>query len=277
MEWKDPMGLVEEYRFYMLGTLFLLTLADWFAEIILKHARIIQETISNLVIFIVGQSLNRFVANGFQLAGLIYLERFQVYHFKSGWLTFLICIIGVDLFYYWRHRIEHAVNLLWAEHSVHHSSNEFNFSTSLRAPWVLPFIGWIAWAPMVLIGFDGHLVFSAWLVNLFYQFSVHNQLIGKMNPVVEFVFNTPSHHRVHHGTNETYLDKNFGGIFIVWDRLFGTFVPETHKAVYGSLPPVNTVNPFWINLIPWNRLLSGFIAQSSFLKKLKFLFGSPQA
>ena len=159
---------------------------------------------------------------------------------RARWYTWVIAILGVDLLYYCYHRFAHRVRLIWATHQAHHSSQYFNFATALRQKWNNS--GEILmWIPLPLLGIPPWLVFVSFSVNLIYQFWVHTERIGRMWAPFEFVFNTPSHHRVHHGMDAEYLDKNYGGIFILWDRLFGSFRQETFRPHYGLTKQVEHV------------------------------------
>ncbi len=163
----------------------------------------------------------------------------------TGW-SFLALFIAYDLIYYWKHRLAHRVRWFWMEHATHHSSTHYNLTTALRQPWfgpltVLIVLGW----PLVVLGFHPLFIFFAGSLNLVYQFWIHTETIDRMPRLFEAVFNTPSHHRVHHATNPRYLDANYAGVFIVWDRLFATFVPEdpAEPPVYGIVKPLNSCNP----------------------------------
>ncbi|WP_413810266.1 sterol desaturase family protein [Streptomyces sp. OE57] len=158
------------------------------------------------------------------------------------WWTLPLMLLAQDFFYYWSHRGHHVIRILWACHVVHHSSRKFNFTTALRQPWTT----WTVWpfyVPMIALGVHPAAVAFCSSVNLVYQFWIHTERIGALPRPVEFVFNTPSHHRVHHASQGGYLDRNFGGILIVWDRLFGSFVPETERPVYGLTKNIDTYNP----------------------------------
>ncbi len=159
----------------------------------------------------------------------------------EGWWAFIPLFFLDDLAYYWFHRAHHRVRVLWASHVVHHSSEEYNLSTALRQTWT-PFTAGLFWIPLPLLGFNPVMIVTAQGVNLLYQFWIHTTLIDRLG-WFEWVFNTPSHHRAHHGSNQQYLDKNYAGILIIWDRLFGTFVPETEPVRYGLTKNVNTYNP----------------------------------
>ena len=153
----------------------------------------------------------------------------------------MIAIVGVDLLYYFYHRIAHRVRLIWATHQAHHSSQYFNFATALRQKWNISGDVFLR-ALLPLIGVPPWMVFASFSINLVYQFWIHTERIGKLWRPIEFVFNTPSHHRVHHGMDQQYLDKNYGGIFILWDRLFGSFQAETVRPNYGLTKQVDTYN-----------------------------------
>jgi len=154
-----------------------------------------------------------------------------------------------DLCYYWLHRMGHQVNVLWAAHVVHHQSEDYNLSTALRQTSTGALLGWIFYLPMALLGFPVEVFVGVALIDLLYQFWVHTQQIGKLG-WADRVFVTPSNHRAHHGVNDIYLDKNYGGILILWDRLFGTFVEEhdDEPVVYGTRGPLRSWNPLWANL-----------------------------
>jgi sterol desaturase/sphingolipid hydroxylase (fatty acid hydroxylase superfamily) len=147
-----------------------------------------------------------------------------------------------DFLYYWDHRWMHEVRLLWAHHVSHHSSERYNLSTALRQPWSGFLTSWV-FLPMPLLGFPARTVMRAGQLNLLYQYWIHTEAIDRLPAPAEAVLNTPSHHRVHHGANRQYLDKNYGGILIVWDRLFGTFEPEVRRVKYGLTTNIHTYNP----------------------------------
>ena len=160
----------------------------------------------------------------------------------SLWWVWAVIFLVEDLAYYWYHRAHHEVRILWASHVVHHSSQRYNFSTALRQTWT-PFGGSPDWAPLALLGVPPWAIFLQQSISLLYQFFLHTERIGKLWRPVELVMNTPSHHRVHHGTNNAYLDRNYGGILIVWDRLFRSFEPEGERVVYGLTKQLRTYNP----------------------------------
>ncbi|MEU0686517.1 sterol desaturase family protein [Streptomyces uncialis] len=158
------------------------------------------------------------------------------------WWTIPLMLLAQDFFYYWSHRGHHVVRVLWACHVVHHSSRRFNLSTALRQPWTSLTV-WPFYLPLILCGVHPAALAFCSSVNLVYQFWVHTERVGKLPRAVEYVLNTPSHHRVHHASQGGYLDRNFGGILVVWDRLFGSFAPETERPVYGLTKNITTHNP----------------------------------
>ena len=162
----------------------------------------------------------------------------------------VVGIVGIDFLYYWWHRTSHVVNLFWAVHAVHHQSEDMNFAVALRQPafealTIIPFH-----LPLALVGVEPWIYVSCYAIDLIYQFWVHTELVRRQ-PSLEWVLNTPSAHRVHHGINAKYLDRNYGGIFLVWDRLFGTYQPEEEPPVYGVTHPLASFNPIWANFAPF--------------------------
>jgi len=154
-------------------------------------------------------------------------------------------IVSWDLLYYWSHRWQHEKRVFWANHVAHHSSEHYNLSTALRQPWSSFIMSWVFF-PMPLVGFSPALTAKAGQLNLLYQYWIHTEAINRLAPRVEAVLNTPSHHRVHHGANPQYLDKNYAGIFIIWDKIFATFEPEVRRIKYGLTKNIETFNPLRI-------------------------------
>ncbi|MGU3499683.1 sterol desaturase family protein [Mycobacterium sp. C31M] len=167
----------------------------------------------------------------------------------SVWWVWVLAVVGADLGYYAQHRMQHRVRLFWAAHSVHHSSQHFNMSTAVRLPWLIPgrFLTSVVYIPLALIGIPVWMIFLSQAVVLLFQYPLHTERIGKLHPAVEFVFNTPSHHRVHHGANNPYLDKNYGGILIIWDRMWGSYAEEVERVRYGLTHNIDTYNPIKVN------------------------------
>ncbi len=165
------------------------------------------------------------------------------------------CLLGVDFLYYWFHRFSHEVNAGWAAHVVHHQSEEYNLTVALRQGAFQPAVSGIFYLPLAVLGFPPVMFLAAAAFNTLYQFWIHTRLIGRLGPL-EWVLNTPSHHRVHHGRDPKYIDRNHGGTLIVWDRLFGTFRVEEEEPVYGITRPLRSFNPLWANFQVWADLAS---------------------
>lgn len=164
---------------------------------------------------------------------------------ENGWIQFFLCLIFLDFFRYWAHRIAHEQRWLWTSHVTHHSSEFYNFSVSFRLCWFQQ-IKLLFFLPVAFAGFDPITFFIVHQIEVLYQFWIHTEFIRKLPKPIEFFFTTPSHHRVHHAVNDHYIDKNYGSTFIIWDRIFGTFQPEEEQAVYGIKTPVNSFNPVYL-------------------------------
>jgi sterol desaturase/sphingolipid hydroxylase (fatty acid hydroxylase superfamily) len=162
------------------------------------------------------------------------------------WYTWVVALLLVDLLFYSEHRAAHRVRILWAAHQAHHNSRRFNLSTAVRQKWN-PWWELLVWAPLPLIGVPPWLIFTSFSINLIVQFFVHTERVDRMWRPIEFVFNTPSHHRVHHASDPEYLDRNYAGILIIWDRIFGSYAEETHRPTYGLTNNIDSFNPFRSN------------------------------
>lgn len=208
--------------------------------------------------------------------GLYYLiaNAFVPWSLPFTWWTVVLAILLADFTYYWEHRIAHEVRILWTQHAVHHSSRDLNIITGIRFGPLESLWSLLAHIPMILIGFPPELVFVGIITVLAYQTWIHTETIGKLGPL-EKVLNTPSHHRVHHGSDEKYLDKNYGGITIVWDRLFGTYQVEEETPRYGLKGDFNSQNPVrvWFSELP--QLWRDLKAARSFKEVMMRLFAPP--
>lgn len=189
-------------------------------------------------------------------------------------LTVIIALVLADFTYYWEHRIAHEVRILWTQHAVHHSSRDMNLVTSVRFGPLEGVWGLIAYTPMVLIGFDPVVVLATSLVVLAYQTWLHTELISKLGPL-EWVLNTPSHHRVHHGSDPKYLDKNYAGILIIWDRLFGSFQVEEETPRYGLVRGFDSRNPIAVWFSEWPELIRDVATAGSLRGGWRRLFERP--
>lgn len=162
-------------------------------------------------------------------------------------LAWVVLLFALDLGYYAYHRASHRVAFFWATHIVHHQSEEYNLSTALRQSWFTGFTSWLFYLPLAVVGFPPVMYVAMLTLNTLYQFWIHTRAVGRLGFLESFL-NTPSHHRVHHGVNPKYIDRNYAGVFIIWDRLFGTFRAEEEEPVYGTVKPLNSFNPVWANV-----------------------------
>lgn len=201
-------------------------------------------------------------------------ENFALFQIAPTWYNLILLFIGVDFFYYWAHRMSHEINLFWGGHVVHHQSEDYNFSVALRQGSFQIIWTFFFYLPLAILGFDTvNFVLMSGLVTV-YQFWIHTETIGKLGPV-EWIFNTPSHHRVHHGRNPKYIDKNHAGVFIIWDRMFGTFQEEEEKPTYGITKPINSWNPVWVNLQHYVDLARSFKHIKGVRNRFNLLFNKP--
>jgi sterol desaturase/sphingolipid hydroxylase (fatty acid hydroxylase superfamily) len=210
------------------------------------------------------------------LLGLAWEHRLATVPMDQAWAWALL-FLGEEFCYYWMHRADHCVRWLWATHSVHHSSNQFVLANAYRLGWTTQISGTALFmAPLVLLGFPPAAVLGMLAANLLYQYWIHTELIGRLGPL-EWVLNTPAHHRVHHARNPEYLDRNFGGVLIVFDRLFRTFCKERADTPcsYGLVQPLLSHNPVRIAFHEWIAMLHELRAASGLREVLVILFGRP--
>lgn len=203
-----------------------------------------------------------------------HVHHYLPYSIPSNWGMYILCFILVDLAYYWSHRISHQVNLFWTGHVVHHQSEDYNLSVALRQGSFQKMMMFWIYLPLAAAGFP-----PTWFVisigfNLLYQFWIHTDYIGKMG-WFEWIFNTPSHHRVHHGRNPKYIDKNHAGVFIIWDRLFGTFQVEEEHPTFGITRQLDSFNPVWAHVKPFYELWTDVKSMPTFGDRLRYLFAPP--
>ena len=203
---------------------------------------------------------------------IVVYQHFSLFNFNDSYLVWLIAFVAYDFCYYWKHRLGHEINGLWAAHVIHHSSEEYNLTTALRQSGTSLF-SYLFFLPLALLGFDPLVILSVGSINLIYQFWVHTRHIGKLG-WYEWFFVTPSNHRGHHAQNTIYIDKNYGGVFILWDRLFGTYQEELDddKPVFGIRGAVQSWNPVWVNIQVYSQLLSDAIHTKYWWYKLSLWF-----
>lgn len=188
--------------------------------------------------------------------------------------VWLFILVIADFCQYWLHRLSHEVNIMWAGHIVHHSMEEYNYAVALRQSFIESLYTWIFYLPLAFFGIPFSLFIMAYAISLIWQFFVHTRLINKLG-FIENILMTPSSHRVHHGKNEQYIDKNYGALFILWDKIFGTFEPEIETVDYGITVPVQTQNPVWVNVHQHIHIFKMAAKTNGFNNKLKIIFGKP--
>ena len=206
-----------------------------------------------------------------------WLHQFALFDMPFSIGSLLVGFLLQDFLYYWFHRASHNIHWFWLAHVVHHSSKHMNFTTAFRQSLLYPLVGmWLFWLPMILLGFTPATVFAIVALNLAFQFFVHTQTIGNLG-WLEKVFNTPTHHRIHHATNAPYIDKNYAGVLIIWDKLFGTFVEEDKSLTirYGIVGPEPNNTPWSANFMQVRILYRQVLIAKGVSKKLKVLFGYP--
>lgn len=207
-----------------------------------------------------------------------WVYQYRLFDIPNAWWAVLVCFVVDDFRYYWLHRIAHERRLFWATHVVHHSSQHYNLTTALRQTWTGGLInGALFTTPLVFIGFHPAMIVFAFGFNLVYQFWIHTEMIDRMPRWFEWLLNTPSHHRVHHATNPRYLDANYAGVFMLWDRMFGTFTPEAaeEKPRYGIIKNLGSFNPFVIAFSEWINIGRDLLTARSLREVAGYTLGPP--
>lgn len=232
------------------------------------------DSISNLSQGIGSQMTGLFMKTALFFGYSYIFEHWRLFDLPNTIWVWIILFIGVDFFGYWFHRMSHQVNALWAAHIVHHQSEEYNLTVALRQSWFQSWFSWVFYLPLAFMGFDPLQFVTVSALNLLYQFWIHTQAIKNMG-FLEHILNTPSHHRVHHGSNPKYIDKNHGGILIIWDKLFGTFQKEEEQVYYGITSPLSSWNPVWANFHYWVELCDTAKQSASLSDKIKVFIKPP--
>lgn len=224
--------------------------------------------ICNLVISLFSKAL--------QFSVLVFLHKFAIFKIGYAWWAWILLFFGDEVSYYWFHRTSHEVRIFWASHVIHHSSQRYNLSTALRQTWTGGFMSFIFWLWLPIVGFPPAMILTMNAISLLYQFWIHTELVRSMGPL-EKVLNTPSHHRVHHGANAKYIDRNHGGTLIIWDKLFGTFEPEdpNDPVNFGLTKNINSYNPLRIAFHEWIDIARDVRRARGWRNKLRFVFGNP--
>ena len=235
----------------------------------------VKDTFASLTMGI-GNVVMGLVGGGYIFACYSICYEYRVFSMPETltWWSYLVLLFAEDFAYYWFHRISHESRLWWAAHETHHSSEHYNLSSALRQTWTSLPHGWIFWGPLGLLGFRPEQVLFAQSISLLYQYWIHTRLINRMG-ILEWVMNTPSHHRVHHGIDVPYLDKNYAGIFIIWDRLFGTFQSEEHEPTYGVTKQLGTFNVAYIGFHTWKEMWDDIRMAPDLRSVFLYVFGRP--
>jgi len=272
LEWLDV-----QYWFYVLNDLSLIyIIVPFFVLELIRYAfkkrltkDLVFDSIANIITF--GAFFVIEIILGLLAITKVYFwiyNNFSLPHLELNWVTIISCIFLADFAYYWEHRMMHRIGIGWATHTVHHSSEHFNMSVAYRFGPLDAIMPIIFSLPIVMLGFDPILVLLAEVFVQVFQTLLHTEIIGKLIKPLEFIFNTPSHHRVHHGSNKQYWDKNYAGIFIIWDRMLGTFEPEVETVRYGISEPLNSNNPLKVFFHGINRLIKKINSVDGFKNKL---------
>lgn len=224
----------------------------------------------------VGNLLVNLLAKVLQFSIFSALHRFAIFHIGYQWWAWVLIFFADDFTYYWFHRVSHESRFFWASHVVHHSSQRYNLSTAVRQTWTGSFMGFVFWLWLPVVGFPPAMIMTIGAISLLYQFWIHTELIRSLGPF-ERILNTPSHHRVHHGSNPKYIDRNHAGTLIVWDKLFGTYEPEDPADAprFGLTTNINTYNPVRIAFHEWVDMGHDVWNAPGWRNKLRYAFGNP--
>ena len=249
----------------------------WFVRRRMPHAYEARDTLTSLALGL-GSTVAGALSGGLLFAAALWVYQFRVFDFGFVWWAWPLAFVLDDLAYYWKHRFMHRVRWGWAAHVIHHSSQHYNLSTALRQTWTGFFTGlFIVNLPLFLLGFHPVMLAFCGGLNLVYQFWIHTEAIDRMPRWFEAVMNTPSHHRVHHATNPRYLDSNYAGVFIVWDRMFGTFEPETdeERIRYGIVKQLGSFNILWAAFHEWIGIARDMWSAPGLANKLQYAWRPP--
>ncbi len=263
-------------KFEGIGTIFVLSLfaAEFFIAVILRvRATQVKDMLVNLGIGLATLANGVFM-KGVSFAVFSFAYSFAIFRPAPGLLLWIYGFLACELVIYFYHRLGHKTRLFWAAHVTHHSSLHFNISVGFRVSFIHVFYRFLFWSPLCLIGVPPLMILFFDSVTTIHNILIHTERIGKLG-VLDEIFNTPSNHRVHHASNPQYLDKNMGGILIIYDRIFGTYARETEKPVYGITHNIHTHNPATILLHEYNNMFRQFMRITGWKKKLKYLFSPP--
>lgn len=269
-DWPNLIGALETAGIFY----FILLILELAFDGITGRRKDIWEPLTNISFYVATVLFERGVYGIVLFAALIVVSNFAFSDLPVSALSWMACLLGADFLYYVMHRCEHRVRVLWALHSIHHSSEEYDLSTAMRIFCWSDFFLWIFFAPLVLIGFEVAQVVICMITVFTYMTWVHTEKIGKLGRF-DCLFNSPSNHRVHHGTNRQYRDKNYAGILMIWDRFFGTYQPEIEKVQYGLTHQIGTSDPIKVTLHELVLLGRDVTSEKSWLSRLSILLKYP--
>lgn len=260
---------------YAIPLMAILTVAEiwysWYSERRNYHTK---ESLGSLFVGLGNVAINLVFKIAF-IYGTVLIYNAVPWRMVLNWWTLIPCFIIYDFCSYWAHRVSHFNRFFWATHVVHHSAEHYNLTVSFRLSWVQHF-KLIFFLPIVLAGFHPVVFFIVNQISVLFQFWQHTEYVGKLHPLIERFLVTPSNHRVHHGSNERYIDKNFGAVFIFWDKLFGTFQIEDEKPVYGITTKIDqSLNPLYLNFHEYKDIIRDVKESKNFRQKMFYIFGSP--
>ncbi|MGD1953599.1 MAG: sterol desaturase family protein [Leptolyngbyaceae cyanobacterium] len=257
------------------GLMIIFIIVEVVIDLVAQKRRDYKETATNFVIGTVYEILSSTVAGIVMFIGLSLFTVFSPFSIPINPWMILLALLIADFLYYWQHTAEHRIRLFWAHHSVHHSSTDFNLSVALRLAWTEDFIAWIFYISLALMGFHPLVILIAVQILGLYQVWIHTQKIGCLG-FLDRILNTPSLHRVHHGSNPRYIDKNYGAILCIWDQLFGTYEAETEKVIYGLTDNIGTHNPLKVNAFEYWKIITYIQKSHTVAEVLKSIFAPPE-
>lgn len=239
-----------------------------------KQVHQFNESIANLNVGIVERITDLLTTGSFFFVFTWLHQNWAVFTIENNWLTWILLFLATDLLWYWYHRFGHEINLFWAAHIVHHQSDDFNYTAAARITVIQAFARGLFWSILPIIGFSAEMITVLLLIHGTYPFFTHTQLVGKLG-WLEYIIVTPSHHRVHHSSNPEYLDKNYGDMLIIWDKIFGTFAEEKAEPKYGLTKSLGSHSFLWQHFHYFLELMVAFRLAPTFKQKIKVIFGSP--
>jgi sterol desaturase/sphingolipid hydroxylase (fatty acid hydroxylase superfamily) len=259
---------------YAIPGFLILLIAEAIAGAILRRDLYeIKDTAASLTMGI-GNVIIGLFSKAMVFALFTFLHKFAIFNIGFAWWAWVLGFFGDEISYYCFHRTSHECRLWWASHIVHHSSQRYNLGTALRQTWTGSLYSFVFWMWLPIVGFQPVMILTLQAISLLYQFWIHTELVKDMGPL-EWVLNTPSHHRVHHASNRQYLDKNHGGTLIVWDRLFGSFTKEEQACVYGLTKNIQTYNPVRIAFHEWADILHDIVSARTWRDRRSVVLGRP--